>query len=61
MAEDSAIELKHTTIVQYKAKGGAIKELRVIQPLNPDQRKMELPDIQLLAKEIAKVLAQDAF
>ncbi len=61
MAEgDDLISLTHTTTVLYKAQNGEIKELRVVQPLDPEQRKLELKDIQLLAKEIAKVLKEDA-
>ncbi len=61
MAEgDDLISLTHTTTVLYKAQNGEIKELRVVQPLDPEQPKLELKDIQLLAKEIAKVLKEDA-
>lgn len=60
MAE-TEIELTHTQVVQYKAKGGEIKELRVILPLEPGKRKLDTKDIQLLAKEIAKLLAMDAY
>lgn len=54
------IELNHCTTVQYKAHDGSIKELRVIQPLDPEKRKFDLKDMQLLAREIAKVLKEDA-
>ena len=57
---DNLVDLTHTTIVRYKARDGMDKELRVIQPMDPDQRKLEFKDIQLLAKEIAKVLKEDA-
>ena len=51
----------HTTIVNYKAKNGEVKELRVVQPLDPEHQKLDFTDIQILAKEIAKVLKEDAF
>ena len=57
---DNLVDLTNTTIVRYKARDGMDKELRVIQPMDPDQRKLEFKDIQLLAKEIAKVLKEDA-
>jgi hypothetical protein len=61
MAEgDDLISLTHTTAVQYKAKDGSVKELRVIQPIDPAQRKLEYRDLQLLAKEISKCLREDA-
>lgn len=60
MSTNDLINLTHTQVVNYKAKNGAIKELRVILPLEPGKRKLDFKDIQLLAKEIAKVLAEDA-
>lgn len=51
--------LTHTTTLLYKARSGELKELQVVQPLNPDQRKLDLVDIQLLGREIAKVLRED--
>lgn len=57
---DDLVSLTHTTTVLYKAQNGEVKELRVVQPLDPAQRKLELKDIQLLAKEIAKALREDA-
>lgn len=57
---DDLISLTHTTVLLYKAKDGSVKELRVVQPLDPAQRKLEFKDIQLLGKEIAKVLREDA-
>jgi len=59
MAEIDLPALTHTTVLNYKSRNGEIKELRVIQPLDPDQRKLELKDIQLLGREIAKVLKED--
>jgi hypothetical protein len=56
---DSLIELTHTTVVNYKARTGEIKELRIVQPLEPGKRKLDLSDIQLLAKEISKCLKED--
>jgi hypothetical protein len=60
MAEDTLVQLTTTTVVNYKAKDGSIKELRVIQPLDPTKRRMDIDDIRLLAKEISKVLKEDA-
>jgi len=54
------IDINHTTVVIYKAKNGELKELRVVQPLNPDQRRMTFADLQMLAKQIAIVLKEDA-
>jgi len=56
---DDLINLTHTTVLLYKAKNGETKELRVVQPLDPEQRKLEIKDLQILAKEIAKVLKED--
>lgn len=50
----------HTTELQYKARDGSVKMLRIVQPLDPDQRTLSLIDLQLLAREIAKVLREDA-
>jgi hypothetical protein len=52
-------ELTHTTTLLYKARTGELKELQIVQPLNPDQRKLDYTDIQLLGREIAKVLRED--
>lgn len=57
---DNLIDLTYTQVVNYKAKNGAIKELRVVLPLDPGKRKLDTKDIQLLAKEIAKIIAMDA-
>jgi hypothetical protein len=57
---DDLLQLTHTTVLNYKSKDGSIKELLVIQPLDPDQRKLDLKDLQILAREIAKVLREDA-
>lgn len=59
MPDDALPELTHTTTLLYKARNGELKELRVVQPMNPDQRKMSTEDIQLLGREIAKVLRED--
>jgi hypothetical protein len=59
MAEIDLPALTYTTVLNYKSRNGEIKELHVIQPLDPDQRKLELKDIQLLGREIAKVLKED--
>ncbi len=62
MAEgENLIDLTYTQVVNYKAKNGAIKELRVVLPLEPGKRKLDTKDIQLLAKEISKQLAMDAY
>ena len=63
MAETPTVEVDctHTQVVHYKAKGGAIKELRVVLPMDPSKRKLDFDDIRTLAREIAKVLAEDAF
>jgi hypothetical protein len=53
------IDLTHTTTVCYKTRTGEIKELRVVQALDPDQRKLEFKDIQLLAKAITEELKKD--
>lgn len=50
----------HTTTVLYKARDGSLKELRVVQPLDPDQRKFNFTDMQILARKIAEVLREDA-
>lgn len=58
--EDAALPvLTHTTTVLYKARGGECKELKVVQPLDPDQRKLDFKDLQILAREIANVLRED--
>lgn len=58
MADDMP-NLTHTTTVLYKARGGECKELKVVQPLDPDQRKLDFKDLQILAREIANVLRED--
>lgn len=52
--------LQHVTTLLYKARGGECKELKVVQPLDPDQRTLDFKDLQILAREIAKVLQEDA-
>jgi hypothetical protein len=46
--------------VNYKAKGGEIKEIKIIQNLEPGQVHMTFADIQMLAKQIAVKLQEDA-
>lgn len=53
------LPLTHTTTLLYKARNGAVKELRVVQPIEPRQVRMELKDLQILAREIANVLRED--
>lgn len=52
--------LTHTTTLNYKGRNGEIKELNIVQPLDPDQRKLDYTDLQILAKEISKFLRLDA-
>ena len=52
--------LTHTTTVLYKSRSGELKELQVVQPLDPHQKKLEFRDLQILAAEIGKVLREDA-
>jgi hypothetical protein len=56
---DDLINLTTTTVLNYKARNGELKELRVVQPMDPSQQKMNYKDLQILAKEIAKVLKED--
>ena len=51
---------KNVSTFFYKAKGGAIKELHVLQSLEPGTRVWTVPDIQRLARELGKVLQEDA-
>lgn len=53
-------EFKQATQVFYKSRTGETKELRVVQPMEPGQKVFTLADLQILAKEIAKVLKEDA-
>lgn len=53
------ISLSHTTTVLYKAKDGALKELHVKQPMDPNQKGFSYTDLQTLAREISKVLKED--
>ncbi len=53
------LSLTHTTTLLYKARNGAVKELQVVQPIEPGQIRMELKDLQILAREIANVLRED--
>ena len=57
---DDLIQATHRQEVNYKAKDGSIHTLIVILPLDEEKRKLDFKDIQLLAKEISKVLKEDA-
>jgi hypothetical protein len=61
MSEPLPINLTHTTTLLYKARNGEVKELRVVQPMDPTQKVFTLADLQILAREVAKVLKEDAF
>ena len=50
----------HTTTLLYKACNGETRELHVVQPIEPGQIKLTPEDIQMLGREIAKVLKEDA-
>ncbi len=60
MSEELIPSNTHTTTLLYKARGGELKELRVVQPLDPNQIKLSFTDLQILAREVAKVLREDA-
>jgi hypothetical protein len=60
VAEEAEINLTATTTVIYKGRGGELKELHVKQPLDPNQKGFTFHDLQLLAREIANVLKEDA-
>ncbi len=49
----------HTTTLLYKARNGELKELQVVQPLDPNKIKLDFKDLQILAREIANVLRED--
>jgi hypothetical protein len=51
---------KNVSTFFYKSKGGSIKELHVLQSLEPGTRAWTTPDIQRLARELGKVLQEDA-
>ena len=57
---DEYVAPTHTTVLLYKARGGELKELRVVQPVEPGQIKLDFHDLQILAREVAKVLREDA-
>lgn len=57
---ESEVELKHTVEVCYKARGGEVKTLQIVQHLDPNRRKLDTTDIQLLAKEISNCLREDS-
>ena len=59
MSESDLISLTHRTEIQSKSRTGEIKTIVVIQPMDPDQRKLELKDLQILAREISKILKED--
>jgi hypothetical protein len=60
MADDNEIPvLTCSTTLLYKSRGGECKELTVVQPLDPNQRKLDFKDLQILAREIANVLRED--
>jgi hypothetical protein len=61
MDGDNLIEMTHTSVFYYKARNGEVKELHVKQPMDPNQKIFTLADLQLLGREIAKVLKEDAF
>ena len=61
MADDALPDLTNTSTVLYKSRDGSAKELHVKQPMNPNQITFTLTDLQILAREIAKVLKEDAF
>jgi hypothetical protein len=52
--------MTHTSVFYYKARNGEVKELHVKQPMDPNQKIFTLADLQLLGREIAKVLKEDA-
>lgn len=52
-------EEKHTTTVNYKSRHGEIKEIVIVQPLDPGKRTLDFKDMQILAREIANVLRED--
>jgi hypothetical protein len=60
MSDELEIDLSNTTVLFYKDKNGAIKQLNVKQPINPMQIKFSLEDLQLLGKTISKYLREDA-
>ena len=51
---------KHVTELYYKSRGGSLKVVYFSQSLDPDQRTLSLRDIQILGREIAKKLQEDA-
>lgn len=54
------IPMTHTTTLLYKSRDGEIKELKVVQPLEPRSVKLSFSDLQILGREIARVLKEDA-
>lgn len=50
---------KHVTTLLYKGRNGETKELQVVQPLEPGERTLDFKGLQLLAREITKILKED--
>jgi hypothetical protein len=50
----------HTTTILYKSRTGESKELQIVQQLRDGQSKLDFRDMQILAREIANVLKEDA-
>lgn len=57
--ENDLPELTATTTLLYKARNGEVKELQVVQPMDPTKRRFDFRDLQILAQEISKVLRED--
>ena len=58
--KETDITPKHVTTLLYKARTGETKELRIVQPVEPGTIRLTTEDIQLLGREIAKVLREDS-
>ena len=58
MADDYEVPT-HTTTLLYKARNGELKELQVVQPIEPGKIKLDFKDLQILAREVANVLRED--
>lgn len=52
-------DLTHKTTLLYKSRNGEIKELVVVQSLEPGKLKLTFTDLQILAREISNVLRSD--
>jgi hypothetical protein len=57
--EEKPITTQTTTIL-YKSRTGESKELQIVQQLRDGQSKLDFRDMQILAREIANVLKEDA-